>query len=112
MLRDTYDDVQAGYFNVPREYLTSHRIEPQALDSEAYRAWVARRVRLARDCFQAGRDHLARAESFRCRLAGRAYIARFEGVLDAIERDGCRLRRVYSRPRPLGALAQLLGAVL
>ncbi len=112
MLRDTYDDVQAGYFNVPREYLTSHRIGPQALDSEAYRAWVARRVRLARACFQAGRDHLARVESFRCRLAGRAYIARFEGVLDAIERDGCRLRRVYSRPRPPGALAQLLGAVL
>ena len=40
MLRDTYDDVQAGYYNIPREVLEANHIEPQDVHSEAYRAWV------------------------------------------------------------------------
>ena len=53
------------------------------------------RVQLAREYFRAGRAHLARVESLRCRIAGYAYMARFESVLDAIERDGYRLRAAY-----------------
>jgi hypothetical protein len=106
MLRDTLDDNAAGYFNIPYEYLKTCRISPDDVCSPAYRAWVASRVRTARDCFAAGKDYLALVKNLRCRIAGHAYIARFEGVLDAIEREGYRLRADYSEctPIPSGVL--------
>jgi phytoene/squalene synthetase len=88
MLRDTLDDVQAGYYNIPREVLELNHIQPQDIDSKAYRAWVKSRVLLARKYFQAGRGYLARVANPRCRLAGFAYTARFEWLLDTIEREG------------------------
>ena len=39
--------------------------------------------------------------SLRCRAAGYAYVARFEGVLDTIERDGYRLRAEYNQRKTL-----------
>ena len=65
------------------------------LHTPAVRAWVRDRVELARSCFTTGRRYLAGVENARCRLAGHAYVARFEWVLDAIERDGYRLREAY-----------------
>jgi phytoene/squalene synthetase len=96
MLRDTYDDVQAGYYNIPREVLEAGRIQPRDIGSEAYRDWVRNRARLARECFMAGRNYLARVENPRCRLAGFAYTARFEWLLDTIEQEGYLLRPEYS----------------
>jgi hypothetical protein len=110
MLRDTFEDVAAGYYNIPREYLGSHALAPQAVESEAYRAWVRSRVQLARDYFEAGQGYLARVENPRCRLAGNAYIARFEGVLDAIEREGYRLRSAYPERKSLGAMMWTMGS--
>jgi phytoene/squalene synthetase len=49
MLRDTYDDLQAGYYNVPREVLMTNRISVQDVGSDAYRSWVQSRVQLARE---------------------------------------------------------------
>ena len=95
MLRDAVEDNELGYFNIPSEYLRTNGITPLDTNSNAYRAWVRSRVQLARDHFAAGRDHLARVQSLRCRLAGYAYIARFETVLDSIERDGYVLRPAY-----------------
>jgi phytoene/squalene synthetase len=95
MLRDTIDDIELGYFNIPREVVKAHGISPFDIDHPAYRSWVGSRVRLARSCFQAGRVYLSQVKSLRCRLAGYAYMARFESVLDAIERDGCLLRPEY-----------------
>ncbi len=95
MLRDAVDDNELGYFNIPREYLRSHGISPVDIDSRPYREWVRGRVRLARDYFAAGKACLTRVQSLRCRLAGYAYIARFETVLDSIERDAFVLRRHY-----------------
>ena len=89
MLRDLAEDVAAGYLNLPAGLLSDD------LHSPAVRAWVKDRVGLARGCFATGRQYLARVESARCRLAGHAYIARFEWVLDAIERDGYALRAAY-----------------
>ena len=105
LLRDTYEDVEAGYYNISREFVEAHGIAPDDVDSDAYRLWVQSRCALARAHFAAGRQELARVRNRRCRLAGAAYIARFEMVLDAIERDGYRLRRSYNqRKTPLGAL--------
>jgi hypothetical protein len=112
MLRDTMEDNASGYYNVPREYLESHRISPEDVGSPAYRAWVAKRVHQARSCFAAGRSYLAQVGSLRCRLAGSAYIARFERVLDAIEREGYRLRADYSDCTNLTACAGLGWGVL
>jgi Squalene/phytoene synthase len=99
MLRDTYADVEAGYFNVPREVLEASSIGPADVRCDAYRAWVSDRVRLAHTYFEAGRDYFARVQSRRHRLAGLAYIARFEGVIERLERDDFRLRREYAERR-------------
>jgi phytoene/squalene synthetase len=102
MLRDTFDDMRAGYYNIPREVLGANRIEPQDVRSDAYRAWVKGRVRLAREYFQAGRGYLARVQDPRCRLAGFAYTARFEWLLDTIEKEGYCLRPDYPERKSAG----------
>ncbi|MCC6617293.1 MAG: squalene/phytoene synthase family protein [Anaerolineae bacterium] len=95
MLRDTFEDVEAGYYNIPREFLDAHGIDAADVTSEAYREWVKSRVELARDYFRAGRACLAQVKSVRCRVAAYAYMARFESVLAAIEREDYRLREDY-----------------
>jgi phytoene/squalene synthetase len=102
MLRDTFDDGRAGYFNIPREVLEENHIEPQDVHSEPYHAWVKSRVQLARQYFQVGKDYFARVENRRCRLACFAYIARFEWLLDTIESEGYRLRPQYNERRSVG----------
>jgi phytoene/squalene synthetase len=96
MLRDTGDDVQAGYFNIPREVLDANHITPQDVHHDAYRAWVRSRVQLARTYFKAGREYLRQVENPRCRLAGFAYTARFEWLLATIERENYFLRAQYN----------------
>ncbi len=105
MLRDHVADVAAGYVNVPAGVLESG-VAPDDVDAPQLRRWVKDRVALARECFATGRGYLARLESERCALAGHAYIARFEWVLDAVERDGYRLRPGYGeRSSARGGLA-------
>ncbi|MBI5838893.1 MAG: squalene/phytoene synthase family protein [Chloroflexi bacterium] len=111
MLRDTLDDVQAGYFNIPREVLEANHIAPQDVGSDAYRAWVRGRVQLSRTYFEAGREYLNQVENPRCRLAGLAYTARFEGVLDSIEREGYLLRAAYPERKGLGAIVRAGGSI-
>ena len=103
MLRDLAEDVSAGYLNLPAGLLPDGPVAGDVVaddvlaqfHSPAVRAWVKERVEFARSCFASGRQYLARVESARCRLAGHAYVARFEWVLDAIERDGYALRAAY-----------------
>ena len=101
MLRDTFDDIQAGYFNIPREVLEANHIGPQDVNNEAHRLWVKSRVQLAREYFEAGRDYLARVQNPRCRLAGFAYTARFEWLLDTIERESFILRPQYNNRKSI-----------
>jgi phytoene/squalene synthetase len=103
MLRDTLEDNAAGYFNIPEEYLKASRISPLDVASGPYRDWVKSRVQLARSYFKAGRDYMSRVQCLRCRLAGYAYTARFEAVLDSIERDGYLLRTHYTECKTLSA---------
>ena len=102
MLRDTFDDAQAGYYNIPREVLEANHIGPQDIQSKAYRAWVKSRVQLARTCFQTGREYLAQVEEPRCRLAGFAYTARCEWLLGTIEQENYFLRPEYNERKRLG----------
>jgi phytoene/squalene synthetase len=107
MIRDTYDDIRAGYFNIPREVLEANHIGPQDVDSAGYRAWVKNRVRLAREYFKAGRGYLARVRNPRCRLAGFAYTARFEWLLDTIEKEGYCLRPQYPEGKSVGTKVRM-----
>ena len=102
MLRDTFDDVQAGYYNIPREALEANHIGLQDVQSDTYRAWVKSRVLLAREYFKAGKGYFARVQDPRCRLASFAYIARFEWLLDTIEREGYYLRPQYNERKSVG----------
>jgi hypothetical protein len=95
MLRDALEDAQVGYYNIPGELIVSNGIAPWDVESNAYRDWVQERVGKARACFRMGRDYLAQVENLRCRIAGYAYIHRFEAVLDAIERTGYVLQARY-----------------
>jgi hypothetical protein len=67
----------------------------------AYRAWVERRVRLARTYLDAGTAYFRSVESVRHRLAGLAYIARFEWLIETIERDDFTIPPRYVTPRGL-----------
>ncbi len=112
MLRDTCDDLEAGYFNISQEYLETHQITPWDLGHPAYQAWVKKRVQLARYCFQKGKNYLAQVENLRCRVAGYAYMARFEGVLTAIEHENYLLRPSYPERKSIQGGAQMAWAIL
>ncbi len=112
MLRDAVEDNELGYYNIPREYVQGHGISPVDVDSRPYREWVRSRVQLARSYFLTGRAYLSKVESLRCRLAGYAYIARFETVLDFIEHDAFVLRRQYREAKGAMAGAQMGWSVL
>jgi phytoene/squalene synthetase len=102
MLRDAYEDIELGYFNVPAELLESNGLGELDLESAPLRDWVSCRVHQARAYLKDGAGYLDQVQSVRCRLAGYAYTARFAGILDAIEREGYRLRPRYpefSQPR-------------
>jgi phytoene/squalene synthetase len=112
MLRDTIEDVEAGYFNIPREYLQAHGISASDVNSPAYHEWVTQRIALARAHFKAGRACIARVKSPRRRLAGYAYTVRFEFVLRLIERDHGRLRREYPERKGLRAFLWMTWSTL
>ncbi|SRR5260221_4772552 len=112
MLRDTFDDLQAGYYNVPREMLDAHHIGPQDVHTAGYRTWVRGRVRLARDDFKAGYGYFARVPNWRYRLAGLAYTARFAWLLDTIEWDDYCLRPQYVEKNSVGTRLRMSWRVL
>ncbi len=107
MLRDMVEDTAVGYVNIPREYLETHGLTPTDIHHPAYRDWVRQRAQLARRCFAAGREALARMPNRRRRLAGFAYIGRFELVLDAIEKDDYVLRPDYPERKSKRAALKL-----
>jgi len=111
MLRDTLEDVQAGYYNIPRE-VVARGVSAQNVESDLYREWVCGRVQLARGYFKAGRECTAQVRNLRCRLAGYAYTARFEWMLDAIERENYCLRCEYPERKSLQAGLWMAWSVL
>ncbi len=112
MLRDSCEDVEASYFNIPRQFLEAAGIGPDGFEHPAYRRWVQERIQLAARLFGQARNYLSRVESLRCRLAGFTYMSRFESVLALISRDDYLLRAQYPPRRTLGGLAIFLGSLL
>jgi hypothetical protein len=98
MLRDTAEDIPAGYINIPREFLEEHGISLHDHTHPALRLWVKSRVELSRRYLEQGKRYLDSLEVLRCKIVGYWYCARFEKVLDAIERDGYVLQASYAKP--------------
>ena len=99
MLRDMRSDIAEGYINIPAEYLKVCSIAAEDMESPSFRAWVRERLALAREYFRDGKRYLDDLDVLRCKIAGNWYIARFECVLDAIEKDGYVLRTQYDKRR-------------
>ena len=112
MLRDTYDDIEAGYYNIPREVLNANHITPWDVNSEAYRSWVKGRVQLARRYFKAGREYLNQVQNPRCRLAGFGYAARFDWLLATFEREEYFLRPEYNERKNFGTGLRMMISAL
>lgn len=112
MLRDTYEDVENGYYNISREYLQEQEISPHQWDPDAYREWAKKRVQLARSQFKSGREYISQIKNFRCRLAGFAYTARFEIILKMIERDNYILRKDYHQRKSVWSAVQLFWSTM
>jgi phytoene/squalene synthetase len=101
MLRDSLEDLPAGFVNIPREDIARLGIHLDDVESGSFRQWVHEQVEKAMICFHAGRGYIDRLEVLRCKLAGAWYCARFEWYLDSILHDGCHLRSVYTGRRSL-----------
>jgi phytoene/squalene synthetase len=99
LLRDMVRDTSDGFINIPREYLAMHDIHPDDVDSPPYRIWVRERVHHARKYFAEGKIYLNELEVLRAKIVGHWYCARFEAVLDTIERDEYLLRETYDERR-------------
>lgn len=112
MLRDLKEDIQTGYYNISSEYLHALQVSPEELNGIQLRKWVRERAILARQYFKHGRQYISRSKSIRCRLAGYAYIARFEWMLKLIERDGYLLKAEYPERKSLKAGLWMMGRVI
>jgi phytoene/squalene synthetase len=112
LLRDAIEDTAAGYYNIPQEFLEAHQFDPADVTHNAYQSWVQKRVQLARRYFAAGRAAMAQVENRRCRLAGYAYIGRFELILNAIERDNYHLRPAYPERKSKKNVLKIILAAL
>lgn len=107
MLRDTLEDTGAGFINIPREYLEVYQIQPTDYESDAFRAWVKERVRLAWVYIESGKRYFDSIENLRCRIVGHWYCARFDNILDAIEQEEYILRPEYPERRNLSAWSRM-----
>lgn len=108
LLRDMLNDVADGFVNIPSEYLEKYNLEPNAINPAAYKEWVRERVGQARHLFFEGKRYLDSLDVLRCKIVGHWYCARFEGVLNMIERDGYVLRESYDDRKQLTAWLRML----
>lgn len=109
MLRDTLEDLPVGFVNIPSEDIQASGIRLEDVESESFSLWVRQQVERARDCFQAGKGYIDALDVLRCKLAGAWYCGRFEWFLNAIQRDGYRLRRSYPERHSLAVWSEMAG---
>jgi phytoene/squalene synthetase len=109
MLRDTLEDIPAGFVNIPVEEIEGGGIRLDELESEAFRLWVRNQVERARVCLGTGKRYIDSLDVLRCKLAGAWYCARFEWFLNVFERDGYRIRSAYPERQHLAVWVEMAG---
>jgi phytoene/squalene synthetase len=112
MLRDALEDAEDGYINIPQNYLDEHQISPTEVQADAFRNWACDRIQLANDLFQSGQSYISQGKSFKRRLAGLAYTARFMWVMQTIEKENYCLREGYPDRKRLPAFLWMLSFIL
>ena len=95
LLRDTVEDLQNGFINIPKEYIELYGIDLSRIESPAFRAWVQERTAKAREYFTKGKLYLETLDIFRCKTVGLWYCARFEPILNQIENENYLLKSTY-----------------
>ncbi|MFC1963691.1 squalene/phytoene synthase family protein [Chloroflexota bacterium] len=108
LLRDMVTDIANGFINIPCEYLEANDISPENRDSIPFRDWVQGQVEQARQYFREGKGYLSKLNVLRCKIVGYWYCARFEGILDTIERDAYVLRASYNEKRKLSTYLNIV----
>ena len=103
MLRDMSADIIEGFINIPGQYLEENGLSPKDIDNPLFQTWIRSQVELARELFREGKRYLDQLPILRCKIAGYWYCARFECVLDAIERDGYMLQPAYQERHKLSS---------
>ena len=108
MLRDYLEDLEAGYINIPIEVFEGGGFKAGNIAHAGFRAWVRERVQLARKYFAIGEAYTREMADLRCRIASTCYSLRFEGVLQAIEREGYLLRENYDDCKNISTVSNML----
>jgi phytoene/squalene synthetase len=103
-----HQDDADGFINIPREYLEEKSINHEDINDPAYKDWVRKRVELARELFVEGKRYLDELDVLRCKIVGYWYCARFEVVLDTIERDEYNLRKEYHERRRISTWLKII----
>jgi phytoene/squalene synthetase len=112
MLRDLVKDITVGYVNVPAEDLNAKSPFTVNVKSDVFRKWVYERVQLAHRNLQSGKEYIGQVANLRCRLAGFAYLARFEWVVRLIEGDKYCLKQDYPERKSFRAVLWMVWRVL
>jgi phytoene/squalene synthetase len=112
MLRDLVKDIDVGYVNIPTEDLNAKFPFTENVNSDIFRKWVYERVQLAHRNMQSGKEYITQVANLRCRLAGFAYLARFEWMIRIIERDRYYLRKNYPERKSFRAVLWIVWRVL
>lgn len=112
MLRDMVEDHRVGYHNFPAQFLIGRQIGLDTFHRQPFRKWVEERAGLGRRYLAVGREYISRVKNYRCRLAGFAYLARFEWMLKLIERDDYLLKEEYPERKSFRAFLWIIWRVL
>ena len=109
MLRDTLEDIPAGFVNIPTEDIQRLGIGLEDLDGKPFQTWVQEQSEWAGNCLKEGKRYINSLEVLRCKLAGAWYCARFEWFLEAFRGDGYRIREAYPERKSLAAWVEMAG---
>ena len=112
MLRDMAEDIQSGYINIPDVEIEISTENLHWFHSPKMQTWVKTQTKLAQQYFSEGKRYLDELPVLRCRIVGYWYCARFEHLLETIERDRYVLRSKYSKPKKIFTWIRFMGIAL
>lgn len=96
MIRDSLEDIPAGYINIPKEYLREYSLKPADSNAPALQNWVKQQADKARKELHLGKQYITKLRVLRGKLAASWYCCRFESVLNSVEKDKYKLRLRYN----------------